>query len=83
MVYYTLDRTEDENFAVLVDDSGKTYDVPLGHLPQHDGTGSVFYNDNGEYIFDENETGIRRKKISEKRKKFFNKIKTTEGVNNK
>ena len=82
MIYYTLDRTEDENFAVLVDDNGKIYDVPHGQLPQHDGTGSVFYNDNGEYIFDKNETDRRRKRISEKRKKFFNKIKTTEGANN-
>lgn len=82
MIYYTLDRIEDENFAVLVDDSGKPHDVSLSQLPNHDGVGSVFYNDNGEYIFDKSETEIRRKRIGQKRKKFFDKIKTTEGANN-
>lgn len=74
-MFYTLDRTEDNNIAVLIDDDGKKYDIPLENLPEHDGTGSVFREENGVYLFDKEETDRRRISIAEKRRRLFDRIK--------
>lgn len=74
-MFYTLDRIEDENIAVLIDDGGKKADIPFSLLPPHSKPGDVFRSENGAYIFDEKETQERRLRISDKRNRFFNKMK--------
>lgn len=74
-MFYTLDRIEDNNIAVMIDDDGKKYDIPLKNLPEHDGIGSVFREENGVYLFNREETDRRRISIAEKRRRLFDRIK--------
>lgn len=74
-MFYTLDRIEDENIAVLIDDDGRKHDVPCTAIPENDGIGSVFSIKDGKYIFNKAQTDERRKRINEKRKKLFDKLK--------
>lgn len=74
-MFYTLDRIEDGNTAVLIDDVGHKHDVPFAALPAHDGIGSVFTMKDEAYIFNREQTAERRKRIDEKRKKLFERVK--------
>lgn len=73
-MFYTLDRIEDNNIAVLCDDDGKIYNVPANILSSVS-AGDVFVCKDGTYIFDEDETSSRRTRIAQKKNKFFSKIK--------
>lgn len=73
-MFFTLDRIEDGNIAVLISDDGKKTDIPA-NLLQNTDIGSVFRAEDSDFIFDEEETTSRRKRISEKRNRLFNRIK--------
>lgn len=73
-MYYTLERIEDNQIAVLSDDNGKIYNTALDSLNKTPLAGDVFRRENGEFIFDENETNTRKMRIAKKRNEFFGKI---------
>ncbi|MBQ8209033.1 MAG: DUF3006 domain-containing protein [Clostridia bacterium] len=74
-MFYTLDRTEDNNIAVLIDDDGRIYNVSANILSDTCSVGDVFVCKDGKYIFDAQETALRRARIAQKRNRFFSKIK--------
>ena len=74
-MFYTLDRIEDNNVAVLCDDDGRIINVPSNLLSGTPSAGDVFCEENGCYIADTEETAARRSRISKKRTDFFNRIK--------
>ena len=73
-MFFTLDRIEDNNIAVLCDDDGKIYNIPANNL-NNPSVGDVFICKDGKYIFNADETDVRRKRTAKKRNEFFNKIK--------
>ena len=74
-MYYTLDRIEDNGFAVLIDDSGTVYNEKLSRLPEDPKAGNVYTLSADIFILDEAETETRRQRISEKKNRFFDKLK--------
>ncbi len=74
-MYYTLDRIEDNSIAVLCDDDGRIFNVPVKNLQGAPKVGDVFRCENGYYTADIKETAERRSRIAKKRTDFFNKIK--------
>lgn len=74
-MFFTLDRIEENAFAVLTDDNGKVYSEKLSALPENSRTGDVFTFKNGVYVYDAVQTAERKQRIAEKRNKFFNKLK--------
>lgn len=74
-MFYTLDRIEDNNIAVLCDDNGIIYTVRTNNLPDNHSAGDVFICKDGKYIFHKEETASRRERIEKKRNDFFNRIK--------
>lgn len=74
-MFYTLDRIEDNNIAVLCDDEGKIINIPANLLSGTPSAGDVFREENGYYVADTEESASRRSRISKKRTDFFNRIK--------
>lgn len=74
-MFFTLDRIENENIAVLIDDDGKKYDVRIDLLPETKDIGSVYIFDGNTYIYNEKETLKRRNSNSDKLKKLLSKAK--------
>lgn len=74
-MFFTLDRIEDNSFAVLIDDNGKVYSEELSLLPENSNTGDVFIYEDGIYKHAAEETASRKERIREKRNNFFNKLK--------
>lgn len=74
-MFYTLDRIEDNNIAVLCDDDGRICNVPSNNLSDTPTAGDVFVLIDGKYIFHKEETASRRAKIAKKRNDFFSRIK--------
>lgn len=75
-MYYTLDRTENGNIAVLIDSAKKKYDADISLLKPEAKTGGVYEFDGTYYIYNEKETLARKKSASEKLKKLLSKNKT-------
>lgn len=73
-VCFTLDRIENE-FAVLTGDDGSVLNFRLDVFPESPEVGDVFAIIEDRPVFLKEETETRRKRISEKRDRFFNKIK--------
>ncbi len=73
-VCFTLDRIENE-FAVLTGDDGSVLNFRLDVFPESPKVGDVFAIVEDRPVFLKEETETRRKRISEKRDRFFNKIK--------
>ncbi len=74
-MFFTLDRIEENTFAVLTDDNGKVYSQKLSLLPENSRTGDVFTLQNGVYVYEAEQTAERKQRIAEKRNKFFDKLK--------
>lgn len=74
-MFFTLNRIEENNFAVLTDDNGKVYSEELSLLPENCSVGDVFVFENGNYIHVPEETAERKQCLKEKRDNFFNKLK--------
>ena len=74
-MFYTLDRIEDNNIAVLCDDDGRIHNVPANVLQDNACIGDVFIYTDGKYILVPEETESRKARISSKRDAFFNKLK--------
>lgn len=74
-MFFTLNRTEDNNIAVLCDDNGRIYNVNINDLSENISIGDVFICKDGKYIFNAKETAERRARISKKRNEFFNNLK--------
>lgn len=74
-MFYTLDRIEDNNIAVLCDDDGRIHNVNANILQKNISVGDVFTYENGKYIPAPDETALRKARISEKKNAFFNRIK--------
>ncbi len=77
-MFYSLDRIEDGAIAVLISDGGKKTDVPCSAVFPHFSAGDVFRFEDNAYIFDEKETKTRRQRISEKKNRLFEKIKSNQ-----
>ncbi|MBO5933924.1 MAG: DUF3006 domain-containing protein [Clostridia bacterium] len=74
-MFYTLDRIENENVAVLIDDEGNKHDVDISILEGNTEIGSVYSFDGNHYIYNEKETASRRSSNSEKLRKLMSKAK--------
>lgn len=62
-MFYSIDRFE-ENFAVLIsDEDGMSLCVDRESIPEDAKEGTVLKFENGEYIFDPDETSRRRKAL--------------------
>lgn len=62
-MFYSIDRFE-ENFAVLIsDEDGLSLCVDREIIPEDAKEGAVLKFENGEYIFDSDETSRRRKAL--------------------
>ncbi len=79
IMYYTLNRIEENAVAVFTDDNGKIYNKSISLLPDNAKTGDVFTFLSGKPIFDKAETMLRREKATEKKNKLFNKLKNQQG----
>lgn len=77
-MFFTLDRIEDNNIAVLTDDNGKVYDIDLSLLPSESKIGYVFTLKDGRYLHDNKETEKRKQRINNKKTALFNKLKNRE-----
>lgn len=77
-MFFTLDRIEDNNIAVLTDDNGKVYDVDFSLLPTESKIGYVFTLKDGYYLYDNKETNERKQRIKNKKSVLFNKLKNRE-----
>ncbi len=75
MNYYTLNRIEDRDIAVLIDDNGKKRDVPIKDLPPQRDIGCVYSICGDSIVYDETETIKRRTRIGEKKNRLFAKWK--------
>ncbi|MCD7828650.1 MAG: DUF3006 domain-containing protein [Clostridiales bacterium] len=75
MKYYTLNRIEDNATAVLIDDSGEKTDIPADKIPGNREIGNVYIFQNEKIIYDAKETEIRRRRIGEKKRVLFEKLK--------
>ncbi len=70
-MFYTLNRIEEEAFAVLTDDNGKKYDVPVAGMPKELKIGNVYELIDGSYIYNEKETEKRRSAAKSRLNRFF------------
>ena len=73
MKRYIVDRFE-EDFVVLEKDTGGSINIKRELLPDAN-RGDVLTEENGVFIIDEQETLERKKRISEKMNKLFEKKK--------
>ncbi|MGN1194922.1 MAG: DUF3006 domain-containing protein [Acutalibacteraceae bacterium] len=69
---YSLDRIEGE-FAVLIDDSENTVNVPVSLLPKEAKEGSVLVKTYDGYSVDTEETMRRKKRLFELQNSLFSK----------
>ena len=74
MEKYIVDRFE-EDFIVLEKETGGSIDIKRELLPDAE-RGDVLIEENGVFLIDEQETLERKKRISEKMNKLFEKKKT-------
>ena len=74
MEKYIVDRFE-EDFIVLEKETGGSIDIKRELLPDAE-IGDVLTEENGVFLIDEEETLERKKRISEKMNKLFEKKKT-------
>ena len=72
-MFFTLNRIEEETFAVLTDDNGKKYDVPVHELTGDLRIGNVYELIDDAYIYNEKETEKRRTAAKSRLKSFFGK----------
>lgn len=70
--YFSVDRTEND-FAILISESGQRLDVPFSEFETKPCEGMVFRHENNRYIRDEKEEQIRRKRIFDLQKQLFKK----------
>ncbi|MBQ8391279.1 MAG: DUF3006 domain-containing protein [Clostridia bacterium] len=73
MKKYIVDRFE-EDFVVLEEETGGSINIKRELLPDAN-RGDVLTEENGAFIIDEQETLERKKRISEKMNKLFEKKK--------
>ncbi len=73
MEKYIVDRLEEE-YVVLEKETGGSIDIKRELLP-HVKRGDVLTEENGVFLIDERETLERKKRISEKMNKLFEKKK--------
>jgi len=74
-MFYSIDRFE-ENFAVLISyKDGSGLCVDRGSIPEDAKEGAVLKFENGEYIFDPDETARRRKALFMRTKMLIKKRK--------
>ena len=69
-MFYSVDRA-DEKYVLLCDDDGETKELRRFHIKGEVNTGDVFRFENGEFIFDEQETSSRKKRIQELENELF------------
>ncbi len=70
-MFYTLNRIEEELFAVLTDDDGRKYDIPVSEMPKELSIGNVYEVIDGAYIYNEKETEKRRTAAKNRLHRFF------------
>lgn len=70
-MFFTLNRIEEELFAVLTDDNGTKYDISVSELPDEIRIGNVYEIIDGAYIYNEKETEKRRTAAKNRLKRFF------------
>lgn len=70
-MFYTLNRIEEELFAVLTDDNGKKYDIPVSEMPEEMNIGNVYELIDDAYIYNEKETEKRRSAAKNRLNRFF------------
>ncbi len=70
-MFFTLNRIEEETYAVLTDDNGIKYDIPVSDLPGEIRIGNIYDKVDGVYIYNEKETEKRRSAAQNRLKRFF------------
>ena len=70
-MFLTLNRIEEDTFAVLTDDDGRKYDVPVSQMPEELHIGNVYEFIDGVYIYNRKETEKRRSAAKDRLKRFF------------
>lgn len=70
-MFYTLNRIEEEFFAVLTDDNGKKHDISVSEMPEEMNIGNVYEFIDGAYIYNEKETEKRRATAKNRLNRFF------------
>lgn len=77
-MFFTLDRIEDNNIAVLTDDKGNVHNIEMSLLPSDSTIGYVFILKNGNYLYNYEETEKRKQRIKNKKAVLFNRLKNRE-----
>lgn len=78
-MYYTLNRTENGNIAVLIDSDKNIHDVDISLLKPDAKIGNIYIFDGTHYIYNEKETLARKKSASFRLKNILSKVKNQTG----
>ena len=74
-MFFTLDRIENTNIAVMISDDNKKTDVVTDMISGEIREGNVYTETNGIYIYNEKETAERKNKNKNKFAALFRKAK--------
>ncbi len=74
-MFFTLDRIEDGEIAVMLSDSDEKVNVPLSIVQDEAKEGYVYTFENGLYIYNEKETADRKNSNREKFSRLLKKAK--------
>lgn len=74
-MFFTLDRIENTNIAVMISDDNKKTDVVTDLISGEIREGNVYTETNGIYIYNEKETAARKSKNKNKFAVLFRKAK--------
>ncbi|MBR1752055.1 MAG: DUF3006 domain-containing protein [Ruminococcus sp.] len=69
-MYYSVDRL-DENYISVCDDDGETKEIRRVHFEGDVRVGQVYRFEQGRFIYDEQETALRRERIKQLQDELF------------
>ncbi len=72
-MFYSIDRFEGEWAVLTADDDCSQVAVPREYLSPDAEEGSILRYENGQYIYDAEETAARRRAVFERLKRMSNK----------
>ncbi|MBR1662967.1 MAG: DUF3006 domain-containing protein [Ruminococcus sp.] len=73
-MFYSVDRA-DKDYVMICDDDGDTKEVRSIHFEGDVSPGQVYRFEQGRFIYDDEETTKRRRKMTELQRELFNKRK--------
>ena len=71
-MFYSIDRFESELAVLIADDDCSQTAVPREYIPPDAEEGSILRYENGQYIYDAEETASRRNAVLERLKRMSN-----------